>query len=92
VEQTLPVSGVFIYLQGREPVTDFLYGQLQTSGTSCIEVDGTMQTILPGVFAVGDVLCTHLRQAVIAAAEGALAAMSIQRYLLGYDKLRPDWS
>jgi thioredoxin reductase (NADPH) len=51
-----------------------------------------MQTELPGVFAVGDVLCHHLKQAVIAAAEGAMAAMALRRYLSGRDKLRPDWS
>jgi thioredoxin reductase (NADPH) len=50
------------------------------------------QTSVPGVFAVGDVLCTHLRQAVVAAGEGAVAGMSIERYLSGRERLRPDWS
>jgi thioredoxin reductase (NADPH) len=91
-EQTLPVTGVFIYLQGGKPITDFLYGQLQTTDTGCLEVDNTMQTAVPGVFAVGDVLCTHLKQAVVSAAEGARAAMAVERYLSGRRSLRPDWS
>ena len=91
-EQLLPVSGVFIYLQGGKPITDFLHGQLPLTETGCLTVDEVMQTSLPGIFAVGDVLCNHLKQAVIAAAEGAMAAIALQRYLSGRKKLRPDWS
>jgi thioredoxin reductase (NADPH) len=90
--QTLPAGGVFIYLQGGKPITDFVGVQLPTSDKGCLDVDGNMQTIIPGVFAVGDVLCTHLKQAVISAAEGARAAMAVQRYLSGRSKLRPDWA
>ncbi len=91
-ESVIPVAGVFIYLQGGKPITDFLGGQLPTSEAGCLEVDGTMQTPIPGVFAAGDVLCSHLKQAVIAAGEGAMAAMAVERYLSGRSKLRPDWS
>jgi len=91
-EQAMPVTGVFIYLQGRKPITDFVGGQLPTTETGCLMVDEMMQTSISGVFAVGDVLCNHLKQAVISAAEGAMAAMASQRYLSGRDKLRPDWS
>jgi thioredoxin reductase (NADPH) len=91
-ERVIPVTGVFIYLQGGKPITDFLDDQLPTTETGCLMVDEAMQTSLPGVFAVGDVLCNHLKQAVIAAAEGAIAAMAVQRYLSGKDKLRPDWA
>jgi thioredoxin reductase (NADPH) len=91
-DQTIPVAGVFIYLQGGRPITDFLGDQLPTTESGCLIVDEAMQTGISGVFAVGDVLCNHVKQAVIAAAEGAIAAMAVQRYLLGRDKLRPDWS
>ena len=91
-EQQLPVTGAFIYLQGGKPITDFVADQLPTTETGCLTVDEVMQTELPGVFAVGDVLCHHLKQAVIAAAEGAMAGMALRRYLSGRDKLRPDWS
>jgi thioredoxin reductase (NADPH) len=88
----LPVSGVFIYLQGGRPITEFLDGQLETTETGCVKVDDTMQTSIPGIFAAGDVLCNHLKQAVIAAAEGARAAVAVERYLSGREKLSPDWS
>lgn len=90
-EVDLPLSGVFIYLQGNVPVTDFLYDQLPRGEGGCLLVDQTYQTAVPGVFAVGDVLCTHIRQASISTAEGVVAAIAADRYLRGREKLRPDW-
>lgn len=90
-ERTIAVTGVFIYTQGNRPITDFLKGQLEMSVSGCIVVDESRQTSVPGVFAVGDVLCTHLRQAVIAAADGAIAGMAVERHLSGRARLRPDW-
>lgn len=91
-EAVIPVDGVFIYLQGREPVTDFLRGQLTTDDAGCLIVDEAMQTSVPGVFGVGDVLCKHLKQAVVAAGEGAVAASAARRYLTGAPALVPDWA
>ena len=91
-EQVVPSRGVFIYLQGTVPVIDFLEGQLPTREGGCLAVDQDFYTGVPGVFAAGDVLCKHLKQAVLAAAEGAAAAMAVDRYLHGRQKLRPDWS
>ncbi len=91
-EQTLPVTGVFVYLQGGRPITDFLQGQLETSGTGCLAVDREYQTSVPGVYAVGDVLCNHVKQAVIAAAEGALAGMAAEKVLRGRKQVAVGWS
>ena len=91
-ERTIPVGGVFIYLQGNVPVTDFLEDQLPTSEGGCLVVDENLQTTIPGVFAAGDVLCKHLKQVAIAAAEGVRAATAADRYLHGREQLRPDWS
>jgi hypothetical protein len=66
---------------GGKPITDFLQGQLPISETGCLVVDKEYQTALPGVYAVGDVLCNHVKQAVIAAAEGAVAAIAIEKNL-----------
>lgn len=90
--QEMSVAGVFIYLQGGKPITDFLGDQLPFTESGCLSVDEAMQTSLPGVFAVGDLLCNHLKQAVVAAGEGVTAAMALQRYLSGREKLRADWS
>jgi len=91
-ERTLVVSGLFLYLQGNAPVVDFLGDQLPVGDSGCLSVDENFQTAIPGVFAVGDLLCRHLKQVVVAAAEGAVAAMAADRYLHGRERLRPDWA
>lgn len=91
-EETLPVSGAFIYLQGGKPITDFLKGQLEVSETGCLNVDNEHQTTIPGVYAVGDVLCNHTKQAVVAAAEGAIAAMAVEKAIRGRKKVLVDWT
>ncbi|MFN3706003.1 MAG: NAD(P)/FAD-dependent oxidoreductase [Thermoflexales bacterium] len=91
-EQVLPVSGAFIYLQGGKPATDFLAGQLPLNETGCVRVDAEYRTTIPGVYAIGDVLCNHVKQAVVAAAEGAIAAMAVEKALRGRKQLAVDWS
>jgi len=91
-EQILPVSGAFVYLQGGRPITDFLQGQLEIGETGCLVVDHEFQTAIPGIFAVGDVLCNHIKQAVIAAGEGAVAGIAAEKVLRGRTQLVVDWA
>lgn len=91
-EQDIPVSGVFVYLQGNRPITDFVMGQLDATAEGCLKVDAQMQTSAPGVFAVGDLLCSHVKQAVIAAADGVIAAMAAEKYLNRRAKMKTDWA
>jgi len=91
-EQTLPVTGAFIYLQGGKPITDFLSGQLELNENGCLRVDEEYHTAVPGVYAVGDLLCSHVKQAVVAAADGAVAAMAVEKTLRGRKQVTVDWS
>lgn len=90
-EQSLPVAGVFVYLQGGKPITNFLQGQLEISDEGCVHVDRENQTNIPGVYAIGDVICTHVKQAVIAAGDGAIAAIAAEKWLRGKSKAKVDW-
>ena len=90
-DQSLALSGVFVYLQGAKPITDFLQGQLEISDDGCVSVDRENQTNIPGVYAIGDVICTHVKQAVIAAGDGAIAAIAAEKWLRGKTKARVDW-
>jgi thioredoxin reductase (NADPH) len=91
-EKDLQASGAFLYLQGGVPITDFLVGQLELNPEGCLMVDREYQTTIPGVFAVGDVLCSHIKQAVIAAADGAIAGIAAQKYISGKKQMGFDWS
>ena len=90
-ERDIPVEGAFVYLQGGKPITDFLQGQLEISEQGCLQVDRENQTNIPGVYAIGDVICTHVKQAVIAAGDGAIAAIAAEKWLRGKSKARVDW-
>ena len=88
----MPVNGVFVYLQGGVPVTDWLQGQLEITEAGCIRVNREYETSVPGIFAVGDVLCSHIKQAVIAASDGAIAAIAVEKRLRGKKQMGFDWS
>lgn len=91
VEETLEVSGVFVFIQGSQPVTDFLGESLKVDERGFIVVDNFMQTSIPGVFAAGDVASPHMRQVVIACAQGAVAALSAEKYIRGRSRIKSDW-
>ncbi len=91
-EMSVQIDGAFIYLQGGKPITDFLQGQLVVSDSGCLVVDRNYQTAIPHVYAVGDVICNHVKQVIIAAGEGAVAAMSAEKALRGRRKAIVDWA
>jgi len=90
-EQNLGVKGVFIYLQGGKPETEFLLGQLEPDEKGYLTVNAEYQTGLEGVYAVGDLLKDHVKQAVVAAADGAIAGMAVEKYLRKRKSLQVDW-
>jgi thioredoxin reductase (NADPH) len=91
-DETLPVDGVFIYLPGNMPIIDFLDGALETTEQGCVKTDRERATNVPGVYAIGDITCNYIQQAVVAAADGAIAAMSAEKYIRGRAKVHSDWA
>lgn len=77
---TLPVNGVFPYI-GMVPNIENVNGQLEQDKGGFIITDETMKTSVDGVFAVGDVRHTPLRQVITAAADGAVGAVYAVKYL-----------
>jgi alkyl hydroperoxide reductase subunit F len=77
----LELSGVFVQI-GLLPNTDWLKGTLALSSRGEIEVDAAGRTSLSGVFAAGDATTTPFKQIVIAAGEGARAALSAFDHLI----------
>ncbi len=79
-EKTLKADGCFIWV-GILPNTDFLNESLKTDETGFIQADKNMQTSVPGVFAVGDVRDTPLRQIATAVGDGAMAAVNAEHFI-----------
>lgn len=76
----LQVDGVFPYI-GFSPNVDNFNGQMVQDETGFIITDETMQTSVEGVFAVGDVRKTPLRQVITAASDGSVGAVYAVKYL-----------
>ena len=76
----LEVNGIFPYI-GITPNVEKLSGQLQQDAYGFIITDETMQTSEQGIFAVGDVRKTPLRQVVTATSDGAIGAVYAVKYL-----------
>lgn len=76
----LAIDGIFPYI-GFEPNADLFTGQVKQDKNGFIMVDEAMQTSVKGVYAIGDVRVTPLRQVITAAADGAIAAVYVGRYI-----------
>jgi len=80
-ESCLAVDGVFVQV-GTVPSTGFLKGLVKFNERDEIEVDPeTCQSSVPGIFAAGDVNNTRWKQVIIAAGEGAKAALNAYNWL-----------
>ncbi len=79
-ESLLKADGCFIWV-GILPNTEFLGDSVQTDEWGFIIADAKMQTNVPGVYAVGDVRDTPLRQVSTAVGDGAVAAVCAEHYI-----------
>ena len=79
--QTVELEGVFIQI-GLIPNTDWLKGVVELSKHGEIIVDARGQTSVPGVFAAGDATTVPFKQIIIAAGDGAKAALGAFDHLI----------
>ncbi len=88
--RVLPTEGLFIAI-GHNPNTSFLNGQLKTDQVGYLKTNPhNSATSVEGVFACGDVMDSHYRQAITAAGSGCRAAMDVEKFLEG--AFVYDWS
>ncbi len=77
----LDLDGIFVQI-GLVPNTEWLKGSVKLSPRGEIELDTRGETSVPGVFAAGDATTVPYKQIIIAAGEGAKAALSAFDYLI----------
>jgi thioredoxin reductase (NADPH) len=78
--QSIQCSGVFLYI-GLRPNTSIVGDVLPVDAAGHIPVDPWMRTLVPGIFAAGDIRQHSARQLVTVAGDGATAAIAAARYL-----------
>ena len=75
--------GLFGFI-GTVPNSDVFKGIIDMDERGYIKTDADMHTNIPGVYAAGDVRIKSLRQVVTAAADGAIAAVQVERSMSDY--------
>jgi thioredoxin reductase (NADPH) len=76
----LTSDGIFVFI-GMKPNVDLFGDKLKVDQWGFITTDEDMQTNIPGVYAVGDVISKKYRQITTAVADGTIAAMAIAKEL-----------
>lgn len=84
-ERQLDVTGMFIAI-GHDPRSELLTGQVDLDDDGYVLVSHpSTATNLPGVFAAGDLVDHHYRQAITAAGTGCAAALDAERFIAALD-------
>ena len=73
--------GIFVFV-GYDPVSKVFKDCVDMDETGYIVTDPQMNTNVPGVFAAGDIRVKTLRQVITAAADGAIAAVEAEKYIV----------
>ncbi|WP_055426693.1 FAD-dependent oxidoreductase [Bifidobacterium aesculapii] len=71
--------GVFVFA-GYVPATDLVRGVVELDDHGYVVTHDYLETSVPGVYAAGDLRVKNLRQVVTATADGAIAAVELERY------------
>ena len=87
--EEIECDGVFMFV-GTVPRTDFVEGQITLTPQKYIITNEKMETNIPGILAAGDVRDKFLRQVVTAAGDGAIAAVSAEKYIESEENWRKN--
>lgn len=73
--------GIFVFV-GYAPATDMVKDKIVLNEQGYVVTDQNQRTNIAGVYAAGDVCIKNLRQVVTAVSDGAIAATSLEQYIV----------
>jgi thioredoxin reductase (NADPH) len=79
-QRMLPTDGIFVFI-GFTPNNQLVPASSKMDADGYVITDETCQTNIPGIFAIGDLRHKYGKQIVIAAGEGATAALAVAHYV-----------
>ncbi|MFC1973813.1 NAD(P)/FAD-dependent oxidoreductase [Chloroflexota bacterium] len=80
----LEISGILIRI-GVRPNTEYLKGIVPLDELGQVIVNDLMETKVPSIFAAGDIRRNSARQVITAAGDGAMAAISAEKFFRGQE-------
>ena len=79
--KNISLDGVFVAI-GHQPCNELFKGKLQLTEHGYVSVDPlTLETSIKGVFACGDIRNEMHKQAIIAAGDGCICALEVEKFL-----------
>lgn len=76
----LKVDGVFVAI-GEKPNSELVQGLVELDERGFVKTNMKMETSIPGLYAVGDVRNTPLRQVITACGDAAIATAEVEKYI-----------
>ncbi len=88
VTTDIPCAGFFVAI-GHAPASELVKDQLPLHSGGYVQVEaGSTRTVIPGVFAAGDLTDHIYRQAVTSAGMGCMAALDAEKFLAANETMR----
>ncbi|MEG6615553.1 thioredoxin-disulfide reductase [Peptococcaceae bacterium 1198_IL3148] len=84
-KKELPVDGVFVYV-GTQANSDLVKDLVETDNNGYVIAGEDTSTAIPGLYVAGDLRKKQLRQVITAAADGAVAATQVEKYLASMEE------
>ena len=78
--EDLSVNGVFVFI-GHSPNNSIVPSELKKNEQGFVVTDEACRTTIPGLYVIGDLRNNYAKQIVIAAGEGAIAALDAEKYV-----------
>jgi thioredoxin reductase (NADPH) len=79
-DETVDARGLFVMI-GAEPRADWLPDEIERDERGFVVTDGTYETSVPGIFAIGDLRAGSIKRVASAVGEGSVVIQHVHRFL-----------